>query len=176
MDEGTTEHFFVPQVQTLLHCTLGWLLFSSYVPVFCSESLERKDIPCTSGYKTSCPSLIWWKPTVYHWYQWDLPSRWSCVTNPRDTIKASFWRKNIHQFLFWLKTEFVRHDGFVNSMKVHSTCGLSSRLTLAGGGGGGEDEGGVLVTTCSGPPCGFTVWCREQEATNALQSVEWILG
>lgn len=44
------------------------------------------------------------------------------------------------------------------TVKVHSTCGLSSRLTLAGGGGrGGEDEGGVFVTTRSGPPCGFTV-------------------
>lgn len=55
MEERTTEHLFVPQVQTLLHCILGWLLFSSYVLVFYSESLERNDIPCTSGYKTSCP-------------------------------------------------------------------------------------------------------------------------
>lgn len=64
----------------------------------------------------------------------------------------------------FLKKEHILHLHFslrqnLSDMKVHSTCGLSSRLTLAGGGGGrgGEDEGGVLVTTCSGPPCGFTV-------------------
>ncbi len=52
---GNYRTFVCTSGSTLLHYILGWLLFSSYVLVFYSESLERNDIPCTSGYKTSCP-------------------------------------------------------------------------------------------------------------------------
>lgn len=47
---------------------------------------------------------------------------------------------------------------YITSLETRCTCGLSSRLTLAGAGGrGGKVEGGLLETTCSTPPCGFTV-------------------
>lgn len=72
---------------------------------------------------------------------------------PKRHHKGKFLKEeNIYFFIS------ARDRMVLLTVKVHSTCGLSSRLTLAGGGGrGGEDEGGVFVTTRSGPPCGFTV-------------------
>lgn len=157
MEEGTTEHLFVPQVQTLLHYILGWLLFSSYVLVFYSESLERNDIPCTSGYKTSCPfnfNLMEIHSTEFT--PVGLTFKMVMCDQPKRHHKGKFLKEE-NVLVYYLGFRKKWSDMMVLSQVCEgtSTCGVSSRLTLAGR--GGEDEGGVLVTTCSGPLCGFTV-------------------
>lgn len=84
-----------------------------------------------------------------------LPSRWSCVTRPKDTMKASFWGRN-NSFMAGVWMQPLQEPR-------NSTSGFSSFLGRGGRGGGGGDKGGVdeegMVTTafCSAPFPGLTV-------------------
>ncbi len=118
MEEGTTEHLFVPQVQTLLHYILGWLLFSSYVLVFYSESLEINDIACTSGYKTSRPfNFNLMEIHSAEFTPVGFTFKMVMCDQPKRHHKGKFLKEENVLVYYLGFRKCIRHDGIVKSVK-----------------------------------------------------------